>query len=254
MSNASDTKNGRRTLVRVWVCALVLALLTVASASSVGAYAATYASRDPEVLFIDTASGSEVSTTMDLFKNAYVNAEGQTVAASSDGTKIVAPGTSGSYEFAVRNSGGQPATYKVWAETSQNGTTEIIPLEVNLASGQSACEDLSDVGELAPGKSAVYNISWRWPYESGATSEDIAASDTTDTALGNDSATHRATYKVTLHMTAEAEYPAKGSNEHMPSTGDVLNPMLIAALAALGAVLMLIGFYIRKRRTREGGQ
>ena len=98
-------KDARRLLARVWTCVLVLALLAVLSVSSVGAYAATYASRDPQVLFLDAASGQEVTQTMDLFQNAYVNDQGQTVVASEDGSKVVAPGTSGSYSFAVRNSG-----------------------------------------------------------------------------------------------------------------------------------------------------
>ena len=231
MSNASNNKNGRRTLVRVWTCALVLVLLSVISISSVGAYAATYASRDPEVLFIDTA---------------YVNSEGQTVVAGSDGSKVMAPGTSGSYEFAVRNSGGQPASYRVWAETEQDGTTKVIPLQVSLTSGQSVCQNLADAGQLEPGKSAIYSIAWQWPFEEGQTAEARAASNVRDTALGNEAAAHRATYKVTLHMQAEAEYPPAQSGGRTPFTGEALLP--IALLLVLGVALVVVAVIARRRR------
>ena len=250
MSDASNNKNGRRTLVRVWTCALVLALLSVISLSSIGAYAATYASRDPEVLFIDTASGSEVTSTMDLFQNAYVNAQGQTVVAGSDGSKVVAPGTSGSYEFAVRNSGGQPATYKVWAQTEQDGTTKVVPLQVSLVSGQSVCQNLADAGELEPGKSAIYSIAWQWPFEEGQTAEARTASNARDTTLGDEAAAHRVTYKVTLHMAAEAEYPAAPQPAgRTPFTGEAVLP--VALLVVLGMVLVIVAVIARRRRNDD---
>lgn len=254
MGNAIDTDKPRRTLVRVWVCALVLALFTVVSASSAGAYATVFVSRDPQVLFVDTASGKEVFATMDLFKNAYVNAKGQTVVAASDGTRVIAPGTSGSYEFAVRNSGGQPATYQVWAETSQNGTTRVIPLKVDLKSGQASCENLADVGELKPGKSAVYRIAWQWPLEEGRTVQARSDADARDTAMGDEAAVRHVSYKVTLHMTAQAEHPAKASKKHMPGTGDIVRPFALLALLILGVVLVLVGAGIRRRNARGNGR
>ena len=254
MGNATHIAGKRHTLMCVWVCALVLVLLTFVSASGVGAYAAPFASRDPQVLFIDTVSGNEVTDTMDLFQSAYVNEKGETVVASSDGTKVVAPGTSGTYEFAVRNSGGQPATYRVWAETSQNGTTQIIPLQVSLKSGRSACEDLSDSGQLDPSKSAIYSIAWQWPFEQGDSDLARTASNESDTNLGDKAAAHRVSYKVTLHMTAEADYPAKASKKHMPGTGDAFRPAVLLALIALGVVLVLAGIGIHRRSTRGSGR
>ena len=252
MSATSHPKNGRRALAGVWACALVLVVLVVVSLSSVGAQAATYASRDPEVLFLDAASGNELTTTMDLFKNAYVNASGQTVVASADGTKLVAPGTSGSYNFVVRNSGGQPATYRVWAEASQDGASQTIPLTLSLASGATTCASLADSGELAPGKSAVYRIAWEWPYESGDTSELVQAADAHDTTLGNEPAARRATYTVTLHMQAEADYPER--TDRAPQTGDSSLPMpAVSAIVVAGALLVLLGLAAR-RRNREGGR
>ncbi len=251
MSATAHNRSGRRVLAGVWTCALVLATLVVVSLSSVGAQAATYASRDPEVLFLDAATGSELTATMDLFNNAYVNASGQTVVASADGTKLVAPGTQGSYEFVVRNSGGQPATYRVWAETAQDGTTQTIPLTVSLASGATTCADLADAGELAPGKSAVYRIDWSWPYEQGATAELRQATDGRDTALGNESASRRATYTVTLHMQAEAEYSERGG--HAPQTGDTSAPLaVLAAILTVGLLLVILGIVVRRRNGEDG--
>lgn len=251
MKNApcNRDKDGRRLLARVWTCVLVLALLVVLSVSSVGAYAATYASRDPQVLFLDAATGQEVTQTMDLFQNAYVNAQGQTVVASEDGSKVVAPGTSGSYSFAVRNSGGLPATYKVWAETAQDGATIAIPLDVALTSGSSTYANLADAGELEPGNSAIYAISWQWPFEEGKTAADLAATDSRDTALGNQAVARRATYTVTLHMQAEAEYPpAQNAAGRPPFTGEQLMPVAILGACGLLLVVLAIIAVIRNRR------
>lgn len=265
MTYAKSKGNGRGLLACVWACALVLALLVVVSASSVGAYAATYSARDPQVLFLDAATDTELTSTMDLFDAAYVNASGQTVVASSDGEKVVAPGTSGSYDFAVRNSGGTKATYKVWAETEQSGTTIAIPLELTLANGSTACDNLADSGELAPGKSAVYRIAWTWPFEDAA-EQDAAANGTTasdanadaatlttadarDTALGDIAATRRASYKVTLHMTAEADYPARTGRA--PQTGDTTNLAAPAIIAAVAVVLIVVALIVR-RRNKDG--
>lgn len=249
MKNAPCNRDGRRLLARVWTCVLALALLAVLSVSSVGAYAATYASRDPQVLFLDAASGQEVTQTMDLFQNAYVNAQGQTVVASEDGSKVVAPGTSGSYSFAVRNSGGQPATYRVWAETTQDGATIAIPLDVALTSGSSTCANLADAGELEPGNSAIYAISWQWPFEEGKTAADLAATDSRDTALGNQAVARRATYTVTLHMQAEAEYPpAQSAGGRAPFTGEQVMPVAILGACGLLLVVLAIIAVIRNRR------
>ena len=250
MKNAPRNKDGRRLLARVWTCVLVLALLVVLSVSSVGVYAATYASRDPQVLFLDAATGQEVTQTMDLFQNAYVNAQGQTVVASEDGSKVVAPGTSGSYSFAVRNSGGQPATYKVWAETTQDGASVSIPLDVALTSGSATCQNLADASELDPGNSAIYAISWQWPFEEGQTPATLAASDARDTNLGNQAAARRATCTVTLHMQAEAEYPpAQSAGGRAPFTGEQVMP--VAILVVCGLLLLVVAVIAAIRNRRE---
>lgn len=252
MKNApcNKDKDARRLLARVWTCVLVLALLAVLSVSSVGAYAATYASRDPQVLFLDATSGQEVTQTMDLFQNAYINDQGQTVVVSEDGSKVVAPGTSGSYSFAVRNSGGQPATYKVWAETAQDGASVSIPLDVALTSGSATCQNLADAGELDPGNSAIYAISWQWPFEEGQDAADLSASDARDTTLGNLAAARRATYAVTLHMQAEAEYPpAQNAGGRAPFTGEQLMP--VAILGACGLLLLVLAVIAVIRNRRE---
>lgn len=248
-SPGSSPNRGARRLARVWTCALVLALLCVVSSSSVGAYAAAYASRDPEVLFLDVASQTELTSSFDLFRNAYVNAEGQTVVASADGSKVVAPGTSGSYEFAVRNTGGQPATYQVWAEASQDGASVRIPLRISLANGSRTCENLAAAGELAPSNSAVYRIAWEWPFEDGAaeTSADgsaLRSADARDTALGDAAASRRASYNVNIHMTAQADYPAT-SDATAPATGDVAPPAWPIAAAAAVAIALALGLRAR---------
>ena len=231
----------------VWTCVLVLALLVALSASSVGAYAATYASRDPEVLLVDASTGAEVSKTMDLFSSAYVNSSGQTVVAASNGQKVVAPGTQGSYAFAVRNSGGAQARYKVWAEATQNDSNMAVPLELTLSNGNRGSDSLSDAGELAPGSMAVYRIGWEWPFEVGS------ELDARDTALGQSAAAHKVAYSVTVHMQAEADDAAVAAGD-MAATGDNTPiAMFVALIGAALAALVAVAFVLRRRQA-EGAR
>ena len=247
MTYAKSNGGERGLLVRIWICARVLMLLVALSASSVGAYAATYASRDPEVLLIDASTGAEVSKTMDLFSSAYVNSSSQTVVAASDGQKVVAPGTQGSYAFAVRNSGGMQARYKVWAEASQNGSDGAIPLELSLSSGNLSSDSLSDAGELAPGSMAVYRIGWEWPFEAGS------ELDARDTALGQSAAAHKVAYSVTVHMQAEADDSAVTAGD-MAATGDNMPiAMFVALIGVVLAALVAVAFVLRRRQA-EGAR
>lgn len=245
MTYAKSNEGERSLLACVWACALALVLLVALSTSSVGAYAATYASRDPEVLLIDASTGAEVSKTMDLFSSAYVNSSGQTVVAASDGQKVVAPGTQGSYAFAVRNSGGTQARYKVWAEASQNGNDSVIPLELNLSNGNRGGDSLSDAGELAPGDTAVYRIGWEWPFEAGP------ELDARDTALGQSAAAHKVAYSVTVHMQAEADDGVVAAGD-MAATGDNMPIAMFAALIGVALAAFVAVAFVLRRRQAEG--
>ena len=119
-----------------------------------------------------------------------------------------------------------------------------------LTSGSSTCTNLADAGELEPGNSAIYAISWQWPFEEGQTAADFAATDSRDTALGNQAAARRATYTVTLHMQAEAEYPpAQNASGRAPFTGEQLMP--VAILGACGLLLLVLAVIAVIRNRRE---
>jgi hypothetical protein len=80
--------------------------------------------------------------TIDLFQSTYRDASGEVVAQSSDGSKIIAPGTSGTYRFSVKNTGTTQLEYKLWLEkafqaTVDSGETVTLPVQVRLSSGSS---------------------------------------------------------------------------------------------------------------------
>ena len=191
-------------------------------------------------------------TSVELFSNSCINAAGTTTVAAADGRKVIAPGTSGAYTFALRNTGTTPLTYRVWVEVTQDAGSLVIPLDVRLTKGAQltrtvdeaaagALPGLADSGALETHANALYTLSWIWPFD-----ED----DARDTALGQAAAGRDLTCTVTIHARAEATPGAgdePGSNgagagvggQGVPKTGD----LTISAwpLAAGGAALVLAG-------------
>ena len=201
-------------------------------------------------------------TSVELFSSSYINAAGQTTVASADGSKLVAPGTSGAYTFALRNTGTVPLTYRVWVEVSQDAGSLVIPLDMRLTAGQgktrtvdeaaaSALPGLADEGQLASRTTALYTLSWIWPFD---------ADDARDTALGQAAAGRDLTCTVTIHAQAVADTSGSGADAGncqagVPKTADfTIDP---SPLAAAGASLALAGALAlrsrgRRRTSREG--
>ena len=207
---------------------------------------------------------------VELFSNSYVNAAGTTTVAAANGRKVIAPGTSGAYTFALRNTGTTPLSYRVWVEVTQDAGSLVIPLDVRLTKGAQltrtvdkaaagALPGLADSGALETHANALYTLSWIWPFD-----ED----DARDTALGQAAAGQDLTCTVTIHAQAEATPGAgdePGSNgsgtgtgaggQGVPKTGD----LTISAwpLAAGGAALVLAGAglssLVVRRRAHDAG-
>ncbi|WP_165051103.1 MULTISPECIES: LPXTG cell wall anchor domain-containing protein [unclassified Adlercreutzia] len=155
---------------------------------------------------LDVADDVQVwssETQVDLFKGSY---DGNV--ASADGDKLLAPGTTSSYAFTLRNNADVSLGYEVvlkvdtWSESQPADAATIIPLEWRLLDASGApvsdwqlrsSEEVLDSATLGAGRQAKYAIEWRWPYEqdtdaavdAGASSANANADaiDSTDTSV-----------------------------------------------------------------------
>ncbi len=142
--------------------------------------------------------GLVIEGDIDLFQAEYKNESGQVIVKSSDGRKVIAPGTSWEDSFKIVNKHDKPITYtfkSYLVYKSELGTTDIKDLAMDfklLRDGEYIAGDddhwvrakdfnVEDKGEaLGPGKSSEYQVKWQWPFE------ESADQDLKDTMFGND--------------------------------------------------------------------
>ncbi len=207
-------------------------------------------------------------TAIDLFRSEYKNADGAVTVKSADGSKVIAPGTEGSYTFSLKNTSNLPADYKVWVKAELSSNMEGVPLQTRMSGGDGwllgdrdrweQAKDLNQVEAVATvdaGKTAEYTIYWQWPFEQG--------DDAADTDLANASAEQEMSYTVTIYtLTATAVDGNDGGSEEGPhsqihflysvKTGDTVGiyfwmVVFVFALVVLGYGLLLF----RERKNEE---
>ena len=125
------------------------------------------------------AQGTWVTdTTVDIFKSSYTNANGDIIAQSHNGDKIIAPGTSNDFTFKISNTGEIPLDFVVDIGTIVTEGHEV-PLNIRLqrydgkwiigdedtwvkASEQ---ESVQDTGTISEGRYFYYTLEWQWPFD-----------------------------------------------------------------------------------------
>jgi len=197
--------------------------------------------------------GSE--TQVDLFLGSY---NGTVV--SGNGEKVIAPGTSNFYGFALKNNGNIPLDYtvslKVESLSEEQAADPGIPLEWRLLDGEKAPLTLwREYGEqeetlkcsmLDVRRQDNYTIEWRWPYERGA--------DQTDTKLGDEAVNRLLGVKATITVFAEqsADWDGKPTGPWwLPKTGDDFPLYTYLTVAGVSLCGLLILFVIVKRRKKD---
>ncbi len=196
-------------------------------------------------------------THVNIFHAWYDNETGEITVASSNGDKLIAPGTGNKYYFDIRNTGTTPVKYWLCAESASttveyNGQTVEMPVEIRfskqregyLVGGENswqpltALDGLKERGGVSPSHYVRYVLDWQWPYEKD---------DVLDTMLGNMAAEDaELIVRVTFNIWAEADSDASGG---IPQTGDTSNLAFWAAvyvLSAFGLVILLFTYYKRK--------
>lgn len=207
----------------------------------------------PDVQTRDEIVQWETTTEIDLFRTAYENAQGIVTVKSESGSKVIAPGTTNSYPFSVRNTGNVALNYSLSLRGALEMTEKTIPLQFRLRCGDQwlvgaadrwcSLEELdayTGVSTLSPEKQDEYRLEWQWPYE---------GTDTADTRLGTVVLNADAQFQMTVTTTAEMAPGAAAVN----GNGEPLYERRFTggSLALLGAdlgagILLLILLLLRR--------
>ena len=210
---------------------------------------------------------------VEIFHLKYLGKDGYSVTVeSSDKDKLVAPGTSNSYDFTVRNTGDTNLSYILTAETRTDGGMHI-PLEIRLKNGEKlikkqgiytdskgwadfeAFDGTKDSGTLKTKNSVSYTLDWKWPFGnawSDRSGEDTAEDglenatekDIYDTILGNMAVNEDLTVTVELHLLASYE---------SPKTGDDVN-LMIWIIVFVASICLLAGIWLLIHKRKEDDQ
>lgn len=173
-------------------------------------------------------------TRVDLFKSSYSSVE------SSQGDKLIAPGTSNYYDFTLENNGNVPFDYEISIEVNafpyENEAVSKLPLEWRLVGEDGAdvsgwqtytnSTGILSAGTLDTFRKQDYTIEWRWQFERG--------DDEYDTYIGNLSAQSPVEVDATIYVRSEQSAgwtPPEPPKPDEPDTPpeDLKDPDLIQA-------------------------
>jgi hypothetical protein len=182
-----------------------------------------------------------------------------------DGEKRIEPGSAGSYDFLLLNTGTAALDYGLTLEARMFlGDRDLtIPVVVQLYDSDgnyvlgSATEkvpvlelnQVADSGVIAGGRATRYTLTWEWPFEDGTWEWDDY-----DTNLGDIADGETLSLYIAIHAVASADANpnAEGGS---PYTGDN-SDLLLWAILAVGslAVLLLVLLLGRDREDKRKNQ
>jgi LPXTG-motif cell wall-anchored protein len=191
-------------------------------------------------------------TDVEIFRISYKNGSGQVTVNSSNGDKLLAPGTTNRYQFALENTGNVALDYTLSMEAYFSHQDHPIPIYARvvdykgnylLGTAENTVDvlglnDVQKSGSLTAGYIAPYTLEWEWPFE---------LDDQYDTMLGNMAVDEDITLTIVIKTTAS--YSEKPDTEAgLPQTGDDTNILLLTGLmVASGAALLFLVIFRPKQ-------
>ena len=187
------------------------------------------------------------NTQVEIFRASYANGESQITVKSSDGDKLIAPGTENSYTFALENTADGPVAYSMSMKAYLSSDDHTIPVvakvrrETDHAYFLGSAGEYKDVlqlnqvkdsGTLKKGYVMPYTLSWQWPFE---------GDDAYDTLLGN----LEEDLTLTIVIETYAEYAPPSADGGIPKTGDTSHiglwfTVMLGSAAGLMFLLLLM--------------
>lgn len=203
------------------------------------------------------------NTKVDIFSVSYKNGEQEIYVQSSNGDKVIAPGTENSYIFKFKNTGNVALDYELDVEAYITPGDVKIPITLRLkrydgtwvAGGKdkylSATEGLQidDASTIGAGMYVYYTLDWKWPYEGG--------NDELDTLLGDRATGEDLVFTLVLKTTATESLDPDAQGGIPPKTGDDSSSIFWISLggsALLSFVLILFSKEKEDRKKKEARQ
>lgn len=196
------------------------------------------------------------STQVEIFRISYENGEQIITVQSSNGDKVISPGTENSYTFKLKNTGNVALDYTVEVDAYFTPADIEIPINgrLNRYDGKWVVGDkdeyvkvpvldaAEDKATLGAGKYTYYTLDWRWLFESG--------NDELDTQLGNLAVNQDLIFTIVIKTAAtQSTDPYDDSGITPPQTGDNTKLALWVTLAVSSfGVMMFLLFYQNKKR------
>ena len=197
-------KNKTMKMISITLLIVMIALILVSgtyakyTSSATGSDSARVAKWAFNVGGTDIASNTFKFDLFKTIKDSDGNEENDVVSANGD--KVIAPGTSGSFDISLENKSEVSAKYGVKFTVSNEKN---IPIQFS-TDGNTWTDSLTNIAaddtktKLAPNGRKTITVQWKWAYED--TNEDTKeATDAKDLALGTDGT---ATITVSAEVTA----------------------------------------------------
>lgn len=204
----------------------------------------------------------DTKTDVDLFKKAYENKYGEQTVKSNNGDKIIAPGTSNTYSFSLKNTGNVDFDYKMNLKSVFKLDDVNLPILVRLNDGENwlagskdsfiPANKLNDIevkGTLKVGKYITYTLEWTWQFENDD-ADLVVLQNLNDTLAGNIEASANTEFDLTINTTAEVQPNAIATDENGKPLYDKVNknvniiyagiPLILSLGALIGIILLLI--------------
>ena len=197
------------------------------------------------------------NTEVEMFSISYENGENVVSVLSSNDDKVIAPGTTQTYMFKIKNTGDVALDYNLSIDAYITPEEYMIPLQSSIRrydgkyilGDKNVTEDIimldkaADVNTVGAGRYIYYVFEWEWPFD---------GYDEIDTYLGVEAI--KQSISCTIEISTEATIsvnPDDTTGIRSPYTGDTTNVALWMLMLMGSALLLFILFYARREKEDE---
>ncbi len=201
--------------------------------------------KDRKIVFIKESNGNQWAQLKSL--NIFNSPIQQNITSiDANGTKLIAPGTSGEYPFTISNELSTEVRYTL--SVSDENLNQL-PLRYRLRTIDgswiiggadnwvSLNEIVTNSRVLRQDESSSYILDWQWPYER-------AGMDAIDTAFGNQAITEQLSYQIKLSFQISQE------NESLVRTDDSTSQTMLTVIFLASLLILMVLFYRKKQSNR----